>query len=300
MERDPEERADLRLRHPWARTVVCCTLSYAVSGTAHEEGAREGRGRISRYAWGRDYHKGMRRRLRRACELLKASGATETRPHVDSGPLLERSLHQAAGTGWIGKNCCLIDRELGSWTFLGEVVTDLELPFDAPATDHCGSCTACLEACPTGAFVAPGMLDSGLCISYQTIESRGPAPEGLRGGIGNHLFGCDVCQEVCPWNSTIPLPDRAEFRPRPGIAAPELGGLASLGEREFHERFAGTAVRRASYEGFLRNVCVALGNESAPGAGRALEALVRHPSELVREHAAWARDRIRKGETSRA
>jgi epoxyqueuosine reductase len=300
MARDPAERIDLRLRFPWARTVVCCTLSYATSARPRGEGAGDGRGWISRYAWGRDYHKGMRRRLRRACGILREAGATETRPYADTGPLLERSLHQSAGTGWIGKNSCLIDREVGSWTFLGEVVTDLAIAPDEPAADQCGSCTECLDACPTGALVAPGELDSRLCISYQTIENRGPVEEEERAGLGDHLFGCDVCQEVCPWNRDVPVPDRDEFRPREGNVAPDLDRLASLSEEAFHRRFAGTAVRRARYEGFLRNVCIALGNAATPGARPPLERLAAHASPLVREHAAWALARHRKGEVTRA
>jgi epoxyqueuosine reductase len=300
MARDPGGRIDPRRRFPWVRTIVCCALSYATSARARGDGAGDGRGWISRYAWGRDYHKGMRRRLRRACEVLRAAGATQTRPYVDTGPLLERSLHQSAGTGWIGKNSCLIHREIGSWTFLGEVVTDLALPRDRPATDHCGSCTACLEACPTGALVAPGELDSRLCISYQTIENRGPVAPEVRAGLGDHLFGCDVCQEVCPWNAGTPVPDLEEFRPREGNVAPELEGLATLSEEEFHRRFAGTAVRRARYDGFLRNVCVALGNASVPGSRRPLERLAAHPSAQVRAHAAWALARLRKREVTRA
>ena len=288
MARDPESRADIRLRFPWVRSIVCCTLSYATSQRLHGAGAGEGKGWISRYAWGRDYHKGMRQRLRRACETLRRAGAGQTRPYADTGPILERSFHARAGAGWIGKNGCLVHPEWGSWLFLGEVVTDLPLGPDEPASDRCGSCAACLEACPTGALVAPGELDARLCISYLTIENRGPIEEGLRARVGDHLFGCDLCQEACPWNREAAIPDRPEFRPRAGNVAPGLEALAALSGEEFDRRFAGTAVRRARREGFLRNVCVAAGNDGSPRLRPVLERLASHPSPLVREHAAWA------------
>jgi epoxyqueuosine reductase len=286
---------DVRRRFPWVRSVVCCAVSYQTSAAGRGPGAGEGRGWISRYAWGRDYHKGMAKRLRRACAALKQAGARLVKPKADTSPILERSLHQKAGLGWIGKNTCLIHPDWGSYLFLGEVITDLDLPPDEPGEDRCGSCLACIDACPTGALVSPWELDSRLCISYQTIENRGPIDEDVRALIGDHLFGCDICQEVCPWNSGARVPDLPEFRPRETVRSPGLEELAGLTREGFDERFAGTPVRRPRYEGFMRNLCVAMGNSALPHLRGSLERLSRHESQLVREHALWGLRSLEKG-----
>lgn len=252
------QREDPRELLPEARSVIVLSLNYA--GPGRPEPAR-GRGRISRYALGRDYHKILRKRMKAVEALLRERhGAGATRSCVDSAPLLERSLAAAAGLGWIGKNTMLIDEKLGSWTFLGAVLCDLELPPDSRAAGRCGSCVACLEACPTGAFPEPGLLDARRCISYLTIEHRGEIEPELAAKMGNHVFGCDICQEVCPWNASAPPGGVEDFRPRPGLVDPPLSELADLDEDRFLARFAGTPVMRAGLEGMRRNARIAMEN----------------------------------------
>ncbi len=245
---------------------------------------------IARYALGRDYHKIVRRRLERLARRIEAAiGPFCYRAFADSAPVLEKPLAHKAGLGWIGKHTNLINRKAGSWFFLGELYVDLPLPVDAPAADLCGTCRACLDACPTGAIVAPYRLDARRCISYLTIEQRGPIPVELRPRLGNRVFGCDDCQLVCPWNRFASLTREADFAPRHGLDAPALVELFAWSEEEFLKKTEGAALRRAGYEGFLRNVAVALGNApKTPEVQRALEARRDHPSALVRSHVAWA------------
>jgi epoxyqueuosine reductase len=250
-------------------------------------------GYVSRYALGRDYHKVLRRRLQRlATRIEDAVGAFGYRAFVDSAPVLEKALARNAGLGWIGKHTNLIDRRAGSWFFLGEMYTDLPLPTDPPASNHCGSCRACLDACPTGAIVAPYQLDARLCIAYLTIELPGSIPSTLRPKMGNRIFGCDDCQLVCPWNRQAPMSDELDFVPRHGMDAPALVHLFAWSEDEFLARTAGTPLRRLGHERWLRNVAVALGNaEDRPEVIRALRSRMHHPSALVREHVRWALER---------
>ena len=248
-------------------------------------------GYVSRYALGRDYHKVLRNRLQRLAERIRAEvGPFGYRAFVDSAPVMEKPLAQKAGLGTQGKHTCLIDRERGSWFFLGELYTDLPLPLDEPAPeDVCGGCRACINACPTGAITAPYELDARLCISYQTIENPGPIPEELRPLMGNRVYGCDDCQLVCPWNRHATDAEERDFRVRNGLDAPDLVWLFEWSEDEFLERFAGSPVRRIGHALWLRNVAVALGN--APTSEPVVAALRRrrdHPSELVREHIHWA------------
>ncbi len=252
------------------------------------------RGYVSRYALGRDYHKVLRRRLQKLADrITEAVGPFGYRAFTDSAPVLEKALAEQAGLGWIGKHTNLIDRQSGSWFFLGELYTSLPLPVDAPAANHCGDCRRCIDACPTGAIVAPWRLDARLCISYLTIELKGSIPEPLRPLIGNRIYGCDDCQLVCPWNRfarTTPLPD---FAPRHGLDAPPLAELFGWDEATFLARTEGSAIRRIGHERWLRNIAVALGNGPATAAARAaLEARRDHPSALVREHVAWALARL--------
>jgi epoxyqueuosine reductase len=245
---------------------------------------------ISRYALGRDYHKVMRRALRQ----LAASVATLAGPHgyrvfVDSAPVLEKALARNAGLGWIGKHTNLIARDAGSWFFIGEIYTDLPLPIDSAASQHCGSCSACISACPTGAIVAPYQLDARRCISYLTIELDGPIPEALRGALGNRIYGCDDCQLVCPWNKFARTAAHPDFRVRHGLDAPRLAQLSGWSEAQFEERMRGSAIYRIGYTRWLRNIAVALGNASSSAENlAALAARRNHPSELVREHVQWA------------
>jgi epoxyqueuosine reductase len=305
MERDPDRRADPRRSLPEARTVISVAAGYyrgdwpdagGSPGGAHGPGAAASpaSGRIARYAWGRDYHKRLRKRL-----LQLGRAMRRLRPgvrfafHVDTGPMLDRAWAERAGIGWIGKNANVIRQGVGSWCFLGEIVTDLDLPPSLPAANHCGTCARCLAACPTGAIIAPYRVDARLCISYLTIEHRGAIPIELRPAIGARIFGCDDCQEACPWNRFATPAALPEFAERPDQQAPELIPLLALDEASFRERFAGTALRRAGRDRFVRNAAVALGNV---GDHRAVPALARtlegDPDPHVRGHAAWALGRI--------
>ena len=247
-------------------------------------------GYLSRYALGRDYHKLMRKRLQSlATRIAAAIGPFGYRAFVDSAPVLEKPLAQKAGIGWIGKHTNLLNRAAGSWFFLGELYTDLPLPVDTPATDHCGHCTRCLEICPTQAIIAPYVLDARRCISYLTIELRGPIPEPLRRPMGNRIYGCDDCQLVCPWNRFAQTANETDFRPRHGLDGAALTTLFSWTEAEFLTRTEGSAIRRIGYSCWLRNIAVALGN--APPSDQVVKALqsrLAQPSELVREHVRWA------------
>jgi len=249
---------------------------------------------VSRYALGRDYHKLLRRRLQRLCEALQAEvGAFGYRVFTDSAPVLEKALARNAGLGWIGKHSNLIDKRSGSYFFLGEIYTDLPLPVDPPATNHCGTCTRCIGACPTGAIVAPYRVDARRCISYLTIELHGAIPEPLRPLIGNRIYGCDDCQLVCPWNKFARLSTEPDFRVRDGLDQASLVELFAWDEAMFLARTEGSAIRRIGWERWLRNIAVALGNGPASAAAiAALQARVEHPSALVREHVVWALRRL--------
>jgi epoxyqueuosine reductase len=245
---------------------------------------------ISRYALGRDYHKVMRGRLQQLCDLVAgAVGPFGYRVFTDSAPVLEKALARNAGLGWIGKHTNLIDRNSGSYFFLGEIYLDLELPADEPSSAHCGTCAACMPACPTGAIVAPYRLDARRCISYLTIELAGSIPTELRPAIGNRIYGCDDCQLVCPWNKFARPTAEKDFEPRHGLDRAHLIELFAWSEAEFLERTRGSAIRRIGYERWLRNIAVALGN--APTSPMLLESLrsrASDPSALVREHVHWA------------
>jgi len=285
-----DRRNDVRVAFPWARSLLCVALQY---DTPHPYStaapADPTRGWLSRYAWGDDYHQVMRAMLERLAARLQAeAGPCQTRVYVDTGPIVERAYAAAAGLGAWGKNTCLLHPDHGSWFFLGEVVSDLELAPDAPRPDMCGRCTACLEACPTGALTAPYQLDARRCISYLTIEVKGAIPEERRQQVGRHVFGCDICQDVCPWNRRRRRRGGTAFEPRPGALAPELAALARLDEDGFRARFRRSPVTRAKRRGLLRNVAVALGNSGAPAHRPLLERLAEDPDAVVREHAAWA------------
>jgi epoxyqueuosine reductase len=285
-------RADLRTAFPWARSVICAGLQYDTPFPYSTQAPAE-RGWISRYAWGDDYHDVMKRLLERALgRLRQAIGSFEARTYVDTGPLVERAWAVAAGLGAWGKNTCLLHPEHGSWFFLGEIVTDLELPADGARSDMCGSCTACLDACPTGAFPAPFVLDATRCISYLTIEVKGPIPQEQREGVGRHVFGCDICQDVCPWNRRRRHRGGDAFEPRDEAVAPPLPDLASLDDEGFRERFRRSPVKRAKRRGLLRNVAVALGNSGDAAHRPVLERLAGDEDAVVREHAEWALRRL--------
>lgn len=245
---------------------------------------------VSRYALGRDYHKVMRGRLQRLADRIAESvGPFGYRAFVDSAPVMEKALAEKAGLGWIGKHSNLVNKQAGSWFFLGEIFTDLPLPTDTPAANHCGDCQACLDICPTRAIVAPYTVDARRCISYLTIELKGSIPVELRPLLGNRIYGCDDCQLVCPWNRFAQASGESDFNPRHGLDSSELVELFRWSEEQFLQRTQGSAIRRTGYHGWLRNIAVALGN--APASEPVIEALVQrknHPSELVREHVKWA------------
>lgn len=246
---------------------------------------------VSRYALGRDYHKMMRKRLAKLCAQIREAALDSglARAFVDSAPVMEKPLAEKAGIGWQGKHSLIINRQAGSFFFLGEIYTDLSLPVDQAATNHCGSCQACLDLCPTGAIVAPYQVDARRCISYLTIENRGSIATELRPLIGNRIFGCDDCQLVCPWNRFARHTKETDFSPRHGMHQHKLVTLFLWSEQEFLDKTAGSPIRRAGYQGWLRNIAVALGNGPASDeAIAALESRKGHCSEMVNEHIHWA------------
>jgi epoxyqueuosine reductase len=247
-------------------------------------------GFISRYALGRDYHKLIRKRLLRLSKRIEeAVGAMGYRVFTDSAPVMEKALAQKSGLGWIGKHTNVLNRQNGSYFFLGEIYTDLPLPLTEPVSEHCGSCTACIDICPTQAIVAPYELDARRCISYLTIELRGSIPVEFRPMMGNRIYGCDDCQLVCPWNKFAQMTTESAYLPREGLDAPQLVELFSWTEAEFMQRLEGSPIRRIGYECWLRNIAIALGNaKTSQKIVAALKGRLEHPSELVREHVQWA------------
>jgi epoxyqueuosine reductase len=294
------KRSSLSRIAPWARSVVVCAANYNTAHPYSTASSNPSRGWIARYAWSReDYHDAVLRKLRQVetalrsaqeSEAINGSQASEltTRCYVDTGPVAERIYAKYAGIGWSGKNTCLINQKMGSWLFLGVILTSLDLPPDTPAPDRCGSCTRCIDACPTQAIVAPHQLDANLCISYLTIEKRGAIPEALREGLGRQVFGCDICQDVCPWNRKAPVTSAAEFQPREGLVNPALEWLASLDEQQFREVLRGSPIRRAKRQGLRRNAALAMGNSGEARFLTILEKLERDEDAVVSEAASWA------------
>ncbi len=276
---------------PGTIRVISVGLDYGKDPDAAWANLREHeRAYVARYALGRDYHKLMRNRLQRLAEVVQAEiGPFGHRAFTDSAPVLERALARNAGLGWIGKHTCLIDRDGGSWFFLGELFVDIPLPIDPPATAHCGSCTRCIDICPTGAITAPYRLDARRCISYLTIEHEGRIDEELRPLMGNRIYGCDDCQLVCPWNKFARRSDEPDFRVRNDLDKASLAELFAWEEDEFLRRSEGSAIRRSGHERWLRNIAIALGNApTTPEVLAALETRRHHPSPVVREHVEWA------------
>lgn len=289
MKRTEGLRRDPAKLVPWALSVISVGMNYYTPPS--RPSTRNGlKGWISRYAWGDDYHEVMKERLESLLNEVRGlcPHPVEGRVFVDSGPVLEREFAGVAGIGWIGKNTHLISPQRGSWFFLGELFLDIELDYDRPIRNRCGQCDLCLKACPTGAFVGPYVLDARRCISYLTIELKGAIPHHLRSLMGNHVFGCDICQEVCPYNVKAISTKEKAFSPREGLFAPELIPLLSLSEEEFRSRFRGSPILRAKRRGFLRNVAVALGNLKSPEAVPALIQALEDHEPLVRRHVAWA------------
>jgi epoxyqueuosine reductase len=269
-----------------ARSLLVLSFNYR---TVEPKPTQPGGGRVSRYAWGRDYHDLIRERLDELTSFLRARvPEARARTVVDTAPLLERELAELSGLGWIGKNTLLLNTRAGSWFFLAVLLTDVELDYDSPqASDHCGTCRACLDACPTGAFVDAFVLDARRCISYLTIESRRPIPRELRAGIGDWLFGCDVCQEVCPWNRRAPISPERELEPTGGTSSIGLAALFELDEAAFRARFRHSPLWRPKRRGLLRNAAIVVGNQSPCGPWPALVHGLNDVDALVRGASAW-------------
>ena len=293
------KRRSLARVAPWARSVVVCAINYNTDHPYSTNVHDADRGWISRYAWSReDYHDAVLRRVKQVEAALRQTQPAEmqptltTRSYVDTGPIVERVFAKYAGVGWIGKNTCIINQKKGSWLFLGVILTSLELEPDLPAPDRCGTCTRCIEACPTDAILAPYQLDSNRCISYLTIEKRGSIPEELRSGLGHHVFGCDICQDVCPWNRKAPVSNAPEFDPRPGLVNPALAWLAEMSAEGFRDTFRGSPIRRAKRTGLRRNAAIAMGNSGNKQFVPLLDKMVSDEDESVSESAKWARTRL--------
>jgi epoxyqueuosine reductase len=293
------QRASLRATLPWVRSVIVCAINYNTGQPYSTQVSDPQRGWISRYAWGnQDYHDAVMKRLRVVEDKLRASvdeaqqRDLQTRCYVDTGPLVERVYAKYAGIGWFGKNTCIINQKMGSWMFLGVLLTSLELEAGIPAPDRCGTCTRCIDACPTDALVAPYQLDSNRCISYLTIEKRGAIAEELRPGMGHEVFGCDICQDVCPWNRKAPVTSAAEFQPREGLVNPALEWLAAMKVDEFREKFRGSALRRAKRSGLRRNAVIAMANSGDQRFVPLLEQLKTDEDAVVAESAQWAASRL--------
>jgi epoxyqueuosine reductase len=298
------KRSSLRSTLPWVRSVIVCAINYNTAQPYSTQVDDPERGWIARYAWGHeDYHDALMGRLRVVENKLRQAifrqpiygseaAALQTCCYVDTGPIVERVYAKYAGVGWIGKNTCILNQKLGSWLFLGVILTSLELEPDLAAPDRCGSCTRCIDACPTGALIGPYQLDSNLCISYLTIEKRGSISEEMREGIGRHVFGCDICQDVCPWNRKAPVTSALEFQARDGLVNPALEWLAEMTAEEFREQFRGSAIRRAKRTGLRRNAVIAMGNSGDQRFEPLLEKLRLDEDEVVAESAGWAAKRI--------
>jgi epoxyqueuosine reductase len=288
-------RADPRLVLPECKSILVLAIPYPDPRSAPCSEQPSLRGRIASYAWGHDYHLILPEKLEALASFIEQQAGTSIRHrcYTDTGPLLERDLAQRAGLGWIGKNTCLIHPQLGSYFFLAEILLAIELEPDQPFTaDRCGTCRRCVEACPTGCILSDRTLDTRRCISYLTIENKCNIPPDLRPLVGDRVFGCDVCQVVCPWNRRIlPAPHPA-FLPQAGIPAPDLVAELALTPQEFNRKFKGSPVQRARHRGYLRNVAVALGNSRAESAIPALERAAENEDPIIREHAEWALEQI--------
>ena len=294
MERGAEKRCDPQLVLAGAKSVVVLSMNYFQGSDTAALPSRS-HGRIARYAWGDDYHEIIEPKLRRLDEFLQQHGGTQ-KCYVDTGPVLERDFAAEAGAGWHGKSTMLVDQRLGTWFFLAEILTTLELPVDEPQAARCGTCTRCITACPTGAITEAHRLDARRCISYLTIELKGPIPLPLRPLIGDRIYGCDTCLDVCPWNRFAAVSRELAFAARPATAAMQLRDYLALDDVGFRALFRGSPIKRIKRRGFLRNVCVALGNVGTADDLPALERAAADPEPLIAEHAAWAIGQIRQRE----
>ena len=274
-----------------AKSVIVCAMNYntAMPSTSFDRL----RVWVSRYAWGEDYHDVLQKKLQQLAEWIEQTSPSRTKAYVDTGPLLERVYAKYAGVGFFGKNTCIINQQTGSWLFLGCILTNLDVEYDTPAPDRCGTCTRCIDACPTQAIVAPYVLDSRKCIAYSTIELRGEIPEGDRAGIGHHLFGCDICQDVCPWNRKAPHSENPAFAPKADLFWPEIDQLLDFNDDDWRRAIRGTSMKRAKIKGLLRNLMVVVGNSGVRGFLPKLQRFLTHEDEHVRSHAGWATTKLK-------
>ena len=311
-------RSSVRLALPWARSVIVCAANYNSGEPRSIDPAPAGTGWIARYAWTSriengpagaqnvrpsDYHKVLRRRLEKLRErLAHEAGEFESRCFVDTGPVVERVYARYAGVGWVGKNTCILNEKLGSWLFLGVIVTSLEVANGesaALAADRCGSCTRCIDACPTGALTGEREMDANRCIAYLTIEKRGPIPTELRPGIGRQVFGCDICQDVCPWNRRAPVASDPELAARKELVNPALDWLAEMDEADYERQFNGSPVRRTKWAGFRRNLAIAMGNSGEERYLPRLGPWAKDTDPALAEAAEWAVENLRRKERER-
>ncbi|MEI6676065.1 MAG: tRNA epoxyqueuosine(34) reductase QueG [Verrucomicrobiota bacterium] len=292
MARDPNRRCDPREVLPGCQSVICLAINY-YNGSSQLPLAATGGFRIARYAWNHDYHELIAQRLADFDAALRVLGGVQ-RCYVDTGPVLERDFASDAGLGWNGKSTLQIHRQLGTWFFLAEILTTLELAPDPPLGDHCGNCTRCLSACPTQAITAPHRVDARRCIAYLTIEHKGPIPEEFRVALGDRIFGCDECLDACPWNRFAVVSRELAFHARPAIFTHRLRDFLDLDDTGFRLLFAGSPIARLKRPRFLRNVCVALGNTGSAADLTSLRRAVADPDPLIAEHAAWALERLRR------
>jgi len=293
MARGEEKRRDPRNVLPGTKSIIVLALNYFQGDAAERTGHKPGRGRVARYAWGQDYHGVVETKLDQIDKFLRQFGGDQ-KCYVDTGPILERDYAAEAGIGWHGKSTMLIDEKLGTWFFLAEILTTLELPPDPPARNRCGTCERCITACPTGAITAPHKLDARRCISYLTIELKGAIPLEMRPLIGNRIFGCDDCLEACPWNRFAKISSESAFAAEASTTAFALRDYLRLSDTEFRELFRQSPIKRIKRRGFLRNVCVALGNVGTREDLPALEGAAIDPEPLIAEHARWAIEEIAK------
>ena len=300
MERGEEKRCDPQQVLPGARSIVVLALNYFQGEQPARRSETAATGKIARYAWGDDYHEVIESKLKEVDQFLRGFGGQQ-KCYVDTGPILERDHAAQAGVGWHGKNTMLIDQQVGTWFFLAETLTTLELPPDQPVPDRCGTCERCIKACPTGAIISPHRLDARRCISYLTIELKGSIPLELRPLIGDRIFGCDDCLDVCPWNRFAQVSHETAFSARQSTTGMSLREYLELSDAEFRALFKSSPIKRIKRRGFLRNVCVALGNAGDASDIPALERAAADPEPLIAEHARWAIHQIRaRGGSSRS
>jgi epoxyqueuosine reductase len=298
LERNPEKREDIQNVLPGAKSVISCAMNYNTDYPYSIEKTDKTKGWISRYAWGDDYHDTIKDRLQILMDYISSEFSDEVKSklYVDTGPVLERTYGKYAGVGWVGKNTCLINQEIGSWIFLGEIITNIELEYDTPVPDRCGTCTKCIDACPTDAIIEPYVLDSRLCISYLTIELKDKIPTELREGIQNNIYGCDICQDVCPWNKRAHVSDKIEFQPREDLFNPDLSYISKLTVEEFRKQFKGSPIKRTKRRGLLRNAVVAMGNSGEKDFIPYIRECLEDEEPLIRAHAVWALWKIEGGQ----